>query len=243
VHGAQPPPCSEIACHLRDVTADPLACAGLLLRPRSRARHSRGACPFRTGLARRRSQRAAFAKASRAPGGNPPDQGARGEAGVRDDPPLLHDGRRGRARGSARDPHLRERPGTSTGSARRPAAVGCSRTRTFLIRSVSRFGAPTICRERCRNFARGARERAELFSSSTEVWWPRQRAARPRACYPRPPLRDRARGRGAERRSVPRGARRPRRHRRGAHRGRGVQESQRPTAHEPDRTGRRHVQS
>ncbi len=64
----EPAPGAEVARDLRDLPADPPACRRLLLLARSRARHARGAKPFRDGVARRRAQRAALEQAARSPG-------------------------------------------------------------------------------------------------------------------------------------------------------------------------------
>ena len=108
----QPSARPEVARHLRDVAADPLARARLLLLARSRARHTRGAKPLRGGLARRRAQRAALPQAARTSGSARTDQAPDRRARDGGDRSVLHDRGRGRSRGGAPAAHLRLRPGT-----------------------------------------------------------------------------------------------------------------------------------
>ena len=151
--GAQPAALAQLACRLRDVAADPAAPDRLLLRPRPRAGHARGAQPLRRRLARRRPQPAADAEAAGAARRDRADPGARRPARARLPAPVRDLTGRGRARRSSRDPALRRRSRARVAGDedRQPARLrrrGTSRTP-----AASTSPASTTCSRPCASCA------------------------------------------------------------------------------------------
>ena len=169
-----------------------------------------------------------------------PDRRARG----RHDPPVLHDRRRGRARGGARSSRSTAATRRSTGSARRPGS-----RRVFADEDVPHpvgldvARQPTISPARSTELrARSPAARGAVLKLDQGVSGLGNALLDLDARRPRPSRRDRARGRGDRASSsTSRALDDAGRDRRGADRGRGLPEPERAAPDEPRGTGRHHV--
>ena len=232
---AQPAALAEVARRLCHVAADPAAPDRLLLRPRSRARHTRGAQPVRRRLARRRPQPTADEETARPARSDRADPCARRPARARVPAPLRDVAGRGRARSPARDPALRRRPCTRMAGHenRQPARLRrrrrAARARLRRLRRARRPPRPPRAAQR--DGDREARPRRQRPRQR-----PHRRSARARRECARP--RALARGHRGHRPRLPRRARRPGRHRRGADRGQGLPQPERAAADQPVGPGR-----